>query len=71
MKPSEVLQVESKDTDSKKSTNITFYGHLKEINVLNPGSKYKEVYHISIEFTRKIDEDKIQVGQSVAIFPGN
>jgi len=44
--------------------------------LLNPTSakKYeggKEVYHVGIEFTRKIDKDKIDVGQSVAIFPQN
>ena len=44
----------------KKSTQITFYGKISSIKLLNPSSakKYengKEVYHVSIEFPRKID----------------
>lgn len=70
LKPSEG-PIEDDSLTETKSTNITFYANLKEIKVLNPGSLYKEVFHISLEYTRKIDSDKIQVGQSVAIFPQN
>ena len=59
-----------------KSTQITFYGKVAAIQLLNPNSskKYeggKEVYNVTVEYPRKIDKDKIDVGQSVAIFPQN
>jgi hypothetical protein len=62
LKASEVMAEDTGPIAEPKSTNITFYANLRKINCLNPGSAYKEVFHISIEFTRKIDADKIQVG---------
>ena len=67
-------QQETEEVQEKKSTQITFYGQIASIKLLNPSSckKYdsgKEVYHVSVEFTRNIDKDKIDVGQSVAVFP--
>jgi hypothetical protein len=71
LKPSENLEEVVESNEEQKSTNITFYGLLKDVKVLNPGSVYKEVCHIEVEFARGIDKDKIAVGQSVAIFPKN
>ena len=67
---------ESEQIEEVKSTQITFYGKIASVQLLNPNSakKYKggkEVYHVSVEYPRKIDKDKIDVGQSVAIFPQN
>ena len=65
-----------KEVEEVKSTNITFYGKIGSIELLNPNSskKYdggKEVYQVTVEYPRKIEKDKIDVGQSVAIFPQN
>lgn len=64
------------EIEEVKSTQITFYGKITSVQLLNPNSsqKYeggKEVFHVSVEYPRKIDKDKIDVGQSVAIFPQN
>ena len=58
LKPSEELQEDNSQTETK-STNITYYANLKDVKIMNPGSQYKEVFHISLEYTRKIDSDKI------------
>jgi sulfite reductase alpha subunit-like flavoprotein len=71
LKPSEVLEELIEENAEEKSTNITFWGLLKDVKVLNPGSPFSEVCHIEMEFPRGIDKDKIAAGQSVAIFPKN
>ena len=60
----------------KESTNITFYSKidhssLKQINNNCPYESISNVYTVSLDFTRMIDQTKIDVGQSVAIFPQN
>ena len=64
---------QAEDGQEAQSTSATFYAKVTECRVLNPENKYqddyKAVYEISLKFSRGIGTDKIQPGQSVAVFP--
>lgn len=62
------------DKKEEKSTNITFYANLESVNLLNADALKtypnitRPVHEVNLRFTRGIPSDKIEVGQSVALF---
>ena len=63
------------ESGEKKSTQITYYFKLTHLTHINQSSveKYgsKRVYEATLECTRKIEAEKIRVGQSFSVFPRN
>ena len=76
LKPCLDIKKDEEVVEKKESTQITFYSKidhssLKQINSNCPYENVSNVYTVSLDFTRMIDQTKIDVGQSVAIFPQN
>lgn len=74
--PLEVAQAsKEEDEGPAKSTQITFYCKLVNLVHINKPSveKYdaKNVYEATLECSRKIEDNKLFVGQSFSLFPRN